>query len=504
MANKKWRALLALLLALLCFLPTHRVFILFAAPSEKDQSNLSPPIPLMAETGAEAEASNAPPQEEARYKPSPTPEGGQVAPPVAPDGTPTTVPPAATDGAQATVAPPMVPDGMQATEAPPAAPDGGQATAAPLAPGTNAAGIPITAKSAVLIEGSTGTVLMEQNKDEQLVPASITKIMTLILIFEALHAGKFTLTDKVTVSEYAASMGGSQVYLEPNEEQTVDDMIKCISIASANDASVAMAEFVYGSEGAFVTKMNEKAQQLGMTNTHFLNCSGLDDDIESGHYSSAYDVALMSRELVTKYPEISKYSTVWMDSITHITKKGESQFDLTNTNKLVRTYSGITGLKTGSTDKAKYCVSTTANRNGMDLIAVVMAAPDYRVRFSEAASILDYGFANCSLYKDEHADFQADPIPVNNGLADAVPICPRQPFTYTCLKGENTNEIVKELQLVEEVNAPIREGDAVGQLVYSLNGVELGRMDMVAMANVEKAKFIDYYFKMLRRFFLSK
>ena len=243
--------------------------------------------------------------------------------------------------------------------------------------------VDISAVSAVLIEGSTGDIIYEKDKDKELVPASITKIMTLTLIFEALDNGKLTLETPVSVSEYAASMGGSQVFLEPNETQTVDTMIKCISIASANDAAVAMAEKIAGSEEAFVKKMNEKAVALGMKHTQFKNCTGLDDNIESGHFSSAYDVALMSRELITKHPEISNYSTVWMDTIIHKTKKGETEFGLTNTNKLVRFYDGITGLKTGSTSKAKYCLSASARRDDMDLIAVIMAAPDHKKRFSK-------------------------------------------------------------------------------------------------------------------------
>lgn len=203
----------------------------------------------------------------------------------------------------------------------------------------------ITAKAAVLIDNASGRILYAKNKDKKLIPASITKIMTLLLIFESIEQGKCKLEDKVTVSEYAASMGGSQVFLEPGETQDVNTMIKCISIASANDAAVAMAEHLAGSEQSFVKRMNKKAKALGMKHTHFKNCNGLDDSIESGHYSSAYDVALMSQSLVSKYPDISKYSTVWMDAITHITKKGKKKFGLTNTNKLIRTYQGITGLK---------------------------------------------------------------------------------------------------------------------------------------------------------------
>ena len=289
----------------------------------------------------------------------------------------------------------------------------------------------ITAVSAVLIEGNTGQILYEKEKDKELVPASITKIMTLLLIFEAIEEGKIKLEDSVSVSEYAAGMGGSQVFLEPNETQTVETMIKCISIASANDASVAMAEKISGSETEFVKKMNERAAELGMKHTNFKNCNGLDDDIESGHFCSAYDVALMSRELVTKFPQISKYSTVWMDTFTHTTKKGTSEFGLTNTNKLVRTYNGITGLKTGSTSKAKYCLSATATRNGTTLIAVIMAAPDFRVRFSQAASLLDYGFANCVPYQDTYKDMVFEPVVIDGGLLDNVVVKPEKEFNHT-------------------------------------------------------------------------
>ena len=299
---------------------------------------------------------------------------------------------------------------------------------------TSGGAVDISAVSAVLIEGSTGDIIYEKDKDKELVPASITKIMTLTLIFEALDNGKLTLETPVSVSEYAASMGGSQVFLEPNETQTVDTMIKCISIASANDAAVAMAEKIAGSEEAFVKKMNEKAVALGMKHTQFKNCTGLDDNIESGHFSSAYDVALMSRELITKHPEISNYSTVWMDTIIHKTKKGETEFGLTNTNKLVRFYDGITGLKTGSTSKAKYCLSASARREDMDLIAVIMAAPDHKKRFSEAQALLDYGFANCHIYRDTDIAQALKPVPVQGGKEDQVVPVPKSTFSYLLKK----------------------------------------------------------------------
>ncbi|BCJ94815.1 D-alanyl-D-alanine carboxypeptidase [Anaerocolumna cellulosilytica] len=355
---------------------------------------------------------------------------------------------------------------------------------------TNEPKLEITSSSAVLIEGSTGSIIFEQNKDEKLKPASITKIMTLLLIFEAIDSGKIKLTDQVAVSEYAASMGGSQVYLEPFETQDVETMIKCISISSANDASVAMAEFIAGSEAEFVVQMNAKAKELGMLNTNFVNCCGLDVD---NHYSTAYDVALMSRELITKHPEISNYSTVWMDTIVHTTRKGQSEFGLTNTNKLIKSYNGITGLKTGSTSLAKYCLSATAKRDSMDLIAVIMAAPETKVRFHEAARLLDYGFANCSIFRDDNKDLAATPLTVKKGVANEVSYRVNDTFSYLCLKGTNPSDITKKVTLNEDVTAPILENDKVGEIVYQLNGKTLGSVDIVASENVEKAKFGDYF-----------
>ena len=258
-------------------------------------------------------------------------------------------------------------------------------------------GIELKSPSAILMEASTGQVIYEKDADTSLHPASITKIMTLILIFDAIKDGKIGLDDEVTVSEYAASMGGSQVFLEAGEKQTVDTMIKCISMASANDACVAMSEYIAGTESAFVAKMNERATGLGMNNTNFVNCCGLDTD---GHMSTARDIALMSRELITKYPQIHDYSTIWMDTIIHSTRRGDSEFGLTNTNKLIKQYEWATGLKTGSTGLAKCCLSASANKDGIDLIAVIMAAPDSKTRFAEAVNLLNYGFNTCDIYKD--------------------------------------------------------------------------------------------------------
>lgn len=361
--------------------------------------------------------------------------------------------------------------------------------------------VDVTAVSAVLLEGSTGEVIFEKDKDKELVPASITKIMTLNLIFDALDAKKISLKDNVSVSEYAASMGGSQVFLEPNETQTVNDMIKCITIASANDAAVAMAEKIAGSEESFVKKMNEKAKTLGMKHTNFKNCTGLDDDIKSGHYSSAYDVALMSRELITKHPEISDYSTVWMDKITHKTKKGETEFGLTNTNKLVRFYDGITGLKTGSTSKAKYCLSATARRNDMDLIAVVMAAPDHKKRFAEAQSLLDYGFANCSIYKDKEISGSLKEVPVRGGTTTAVTTAPASIFSHVFTTEADTSLIRKVITYSESIKAPLKKGAVVGKIDYFYENKSIGSVPIITAEAVQEAGFKDYFLNAVRKLF---
>ncbi len=362
------------------------------------------------------------------------------------------------------------------------------------------AGLDITAKSAVLIENNSGRILYEKNKDKELVPASITKIMTLLLIFDALDEGKIKLEDSVTVSEYAAKMGGSQVYLEPGETQSVKDMIKCISISSANDAAVAMAEHICGSESAFVEKMNQKAQELGMKHTHFKNCNGLDDTIKSGHYSSAYDVALMSRALVTNHPQISDYSTIWMDEITHQTRKGESKFGLTNTNKLLRIYNGITGLKTGSTSKAKYCFSGTAKRDGISLTAVIMAAPDPKIRFTQAAALLDYGFANCSVYQEKPEAIPLVPQEIRHGTKNTVTPRVEKNFNYTLTKEENAEMIKRTIRFPKNLCAPIKEGDPIGEVIYTMNEKEIGTLPIVAAESIGLATFPDYLLKTWNRF----
>ena len=364
-------------------------------------------------------------------------------------------------------------------------------------------GLNLSSASYVLMEGSTGKLLCEKNKDKELMPASITKIMTLLLVFEELDKGKIKWNDKVTVSEYAASMGGSQVYLESGEQQTVEDMIKCITIASANDACVAMSEYIAGTEDEFVKRMNQRAKELGMEHTKFMNCCGLDDTLTEGqHYSTAYDIALMSRELIVNHKEIQKYTTIWMDEITHVTRKGESAFGLTNTNKLVRTYQGITGLKTGSTSKAKYCLSATANRNGMDLIAVVMASPMPLTRFVEAARLLDYGFANCTVYKDENKDFLKQSIPIKKGVKEEIKIRAEKPFSYIFTEGENHDKIEKKVHWKELVEAPVKKGETVGKIIYSYGDKELGTVDLLANEDIAKAGYRDYLKKILGQYFV--
>lgn len=272
---------------------------------------------------------------------------------------------------------------------------------------------------ACLMELSTGELLYEKAADERLHPASVTKIMTILLIFESIADGKLSLDQEVVTSAHARSMGGSQVFLEEGERQTVETLLKCIIIASGNDAAVAMAEQISGSEEEFVGQMNARAAELGMTNTHFVDCCGLTDAKE--HYTSARDVALMSRELLKRFPQVVEYSDIWMEDITHVTAKGSSRFTLTNTNKLLRSYDGCDGLKTGSTSFAKYCLSATARRDGIRLISVVMTAPDSKTRFAEAGKLLNYGFSRCSLYYDEEMP-ALSPITVRGAVEETVDV----------------------------------------------------------------------------------
>lgn len=351
----------------------------------------------------------------------------------------------------------------------------------------NAAEPDVESPSVILMEASTGKTVYEKNADETLHPASITKIMTLILIFDALSGNKITLDENVTVSEHAASMGGSQVFLEAGEKQTVNTMIKCISVASANDASVAMAEHIWGSEQTFVDKMNERAQGLGMSGTHFVNCCGLDTD---GHMMTARDVAIMSRELITRYPQIHEYSGIWMDTITHSTRRGESEFGLSNTNKLIKQYEWATGLKTGSTGLAKCCLSATAEKDGIELIAVVMAAPNSKTRFKDAISLLNYGYGVVDIYRD-NAWLSQEKIVVHGGKSDSVTCRKNNEFVYVFTEDTDTGRIKCTEEYADGLEAPVYEGDVVGQMVYELDGNILGTIDIVAADTVEKAGLGD-------------
>lgn len=349
----------------------------------------------------------------------------------------------------------------------------------------------VNAKSAVLMDAHTGTVLYAKNANEALPPASVTKVMTLLLIMEAIDSGNLSLQDKVSVSEYAASMGGSQVYLEPYEEMTVEDLLKSVVISSANDAAVALAEKVSGSEEAFVNRMNERAAELGMENTHFENVTGLDDDVEN-HTLSALDIALVSRELITKHPLILQYSSIWMDTIR------DGAFGLSNTNRLIRFYSGATGLKTGSTSKAGFCISATASRDGMHLIAVIMGSETRDIRNAAATQLLDWGFANYAVYTDEGGD--AGEIKVLGGIESSVPLT-REGFSVLLPKGKEKN-VEAKIQLEESVNAPVKEGDVIGKVQYICDGEELGEANILAAETVKKIGYGGILLKMLKKFCL--
>ena len=344
----------------------------------------------------------------------------------------------------------------------------------------------LASPEAVLMEASTGKILFEKASHEKRSPASVTKIMTVLLAFEALENGQIHLEDEVVTSAYAKSMGGSQVFLEDGEKQTVQTLLKCILVSSGNDASVALAEYIAGSEMEFVNKMNEKAKTLGMNDTHFVDCCGLTDSDD--HYTSANDIALMSRELIIRFPEVFDYTTIWMENITHVTQRGSSEFGLSNTNKLLRSYNGCNGLKTGSTSKALFCVSATALRNDIQLISVIMAGPDSKTRFKEAAQLLDYGFGKCRLYTDEE-QMKFPPLKVRKGVQNQVTCHVKEDFRYLDTDGKDLAGIQRSIQLVDTVTAPVQEGETAGYLVYTLDGKEIGRSDLVFDESVEKAGY---------------
>lgn len=343
----------------------------------------------------------------------------------------------------------------------------------------------INAKSVILMEQSSGKVLFEYNADEALPPASVTKVMTILLVLEAIDEGKITIDDPVTVSAYATSMGGSQIYLKENEVMSVSDLLKAVVVASANDAAVALAEHLYGTEEAFVARMNERAAELGMVNTNFCNTNGL-DDTDTGHLTSARDIAIMSRE-VLKHPLIFDYSTIWMDSV----RNGE--FGLTNTNRLIRFYHGANGLKTGSTSKAGFCISATAERDGMQLIAVIMGAPSRDTRNALAASLLDFGFANYSVRS--FPGQAVDPVPVKGGTTRS---CEASYADASFVTEKSNEETTTQVVYNTSLRAPVKKGDVVGTVRFLLGSEELGTTDLVAQSDVKQMTFGEILLHLLR------
>lgn len=340
-------------------------------------------------------------------------------------------------------------------------------------------------KSAVLMEANTGKILYAKNADEALPPASVTKVMTLLLVMEAIDSGKIKLDDMVTASEHAASMGGSQIYLKVGEQMSVEDMVKSVVISSANDAACALAEHVAGSEAAFVSQMNARAKELGMENTNFENTNGLDDTAQN-HVISAMDIAIMSRELI-KHKKILEYSSIWMDTVRN------GAFGLTNTNRLVRFYNGCTGLKTGSTSKAGFCISATAQRNGVSLICVIMGAPTRDIRNAAATSLLDMGFADFGNYTYDGGSFEN--IKVIGGVKDSLS-AKHEPFSCV-LEKKDISKVECKIELPEQISAPIKSGDRIGCVKFMLDGNEIGQVDICASEDVNKIGFLGLWYRLI-------
>ncbi|AKL95326.1 D-alanyl-D-alanine carboxypeptidase DacF [Clostridium aceticum] len=351
----------------------------------------------------------------------------------------------------------------------------------------------VNAKAAILMDASTGTILYEKNIHEALPPASVTKIMTMLLTMEAIAENKITLQDKVVVSERASSMGGTQLYLEPGEMKTVEDLIKGMAIRSANDACVAIGEHLAGSEEGFVEQMNARAKELGMENTHFVNTNGLPAE---GHVTSAYDIALMSRELL-KHKEIHKWLTTWMDTVDVGIKNASTQ-ELVNTNRLIRTYKGANGIKTGSTSEAKYCLSASATRGNTTFIAVILTAPTSPIRFSEAAKLLDYGFANYSTTKVIEKGGSLGSVLVEKGKVPQANVVANDDLSVLTKKGEES-KIKKEIIIPQSIKAPIMQGQKIGEVVVTLEGKEIGKIDIVSEETIESASIIDILGRMFQR-----
>ena len=353
----------------------------------------------------------------------------------------------------------------------------------------------VPGKSALLMDMATGTVLYEKNAHEKLAPASVTKVMTMLLIMEAIDSGKIKWDDMVITSEAAAAKGGSQIYLKVGESMTVSDMVKSIAVSSANDCACAMAEHLVGSEAAFVAQMNQRAKELGMNDTNFVNCTGLDDDENAkAHLTSAHDIAVMSRELMKNHPDIQKFTTIWMDTV-----RGGA-FGLANTNKLVRFYPGATGLKTGFTSAAGYCLSATAQRDGLGLIAVVMGAESSQERFSACKAMLDYGFANYALVSPEVTE---GTVPVRLGKTDSVKAVPAEPVQLLVDKAQS-NQVLIQTALEEEVTAPVSKGQRLGTLTVKVGDQVLAQIPMVAEEGVERLEFWDVFLQILRKIVMAK
>ena len=360
--------------------------------------------------------------------------------------------------------------------------------------------------SALLMELSSGKVLYEKDADSKRRPASVTKLMTMLLAFEKIDSGAIKLEDTITVSEHAASMGGSQVYLEPGEQQTVNDILKCMIVSSANDAAVAMAEFIGGTEPDFVNMMNDKAASLGMTGTHFENACGLEAE---GHLMTSRDIAILSRELLLKHPSVTDYTTIWMDTITHHTVRGDSEFGLANTNKFLKKYEGANGLKTGYTSVAGFSMSATATRNGTTLIAVVMGSKTKDIRYKDAATLLDYGFNNCRPYSDDNvlSDNISDDnilkegkeILVVNGTKNNVGVNAEKSFKTVLLGEEAAEDITKKLELVDN-EAPIKKGEIVAKVIYEQGGNEIGSVNIIASEDVSEQKYKNILQKLINNF----
>ncbi|WP_236932672.1 D-alanyl-D-alanine carboxypeptidase family protein [Geosporobacter ferrireducens] len=353
----------------------------------------------------------------------------------------------------------------------------------------------VDAKSAILMDASTGKILYEKNIHDKLPPASVTKIMTMLLAMEALETKKISLEDKVIISERASKMGGSQLYLEPNEEKTVEELMKGIALASANDGCVAIAEHVSGTEEMFVKRMNERAKELGMNDTQFMNTNGLPQD---GHYTSAYDIAVMSKELL-KYPKIHDWLTIWMSNIkVGLPNKRQTTIELVNTNKLIRTYPGAHGIKTGFTSEARYCLSASAVKNNLTLIAVILGSPTSDIRFAEAKKLLNYGFASFSAVPIVRKDEVIDELQVEKGKASTVKAVAKDHLNALVKKGEE-NSVEKEIILPKQIKAPFAAGEKIGEIIAKKDGQEIGRMDIITDVEVAPASLIDIFGKILNK-----